>query len=47
MVTAAMKLKDAYMKITSCKMPGLMKHKPESKLPGEISTISEMQMIAL
>ena len=25
-----------YMQITSCKMPGWMKHKPESRLLGEI-----------
>ena len=25
-------------------MPGWMKHEPESKLPGEISVISDMQM---
>ena len=30
---------------TSCKMPGWMNHKPESRLPGEISTTSGMQMI--
>ena len=29
---------------TSCKMPGWMKHKLESKLPGEISITSDMQM---
>ena len=28
---------------TSCKMPGWMKHKLESRLPGEISTTSDMQ----
>ena len=33
-----------YMQSTSCKMPGWMKHKLESKLPGEISVISGMQM---
>ena len=32
---------------TSCKMPGWMKHKLESRLPGEISTTSDMQMILL
>ena len=26
-----------YMQSTSCKMPGWIKHKPESRLPGEIS----------
>ena len=34
-----------YMQSTSCKMPGWMKHKLESRLLGEISTISDMQMI--
>ena len=29
---------------TSCKIPGWMKHKLESKLPGEISVTSDMQM---
>ena len=33
-----------YMQSTSCKMPGWMNHKLESRLPGEISTTSEMQM---
>ena len=33
-----------YMLITSCKMPGWMKHKLESRLPGEISITSDMQM---
>ena len=33
-----------YMQSTSCKMPGWMNHKLESRLPGEISTISVMQM---
>ena len=28
-------------------MPGCMKHKPESRLPGEISIISDMQMTPL
>ena len=32
---------------TSCEMPGLMNHNLESRLPGEISTISDMQMIPL
>ena len=36
-----------YMQSTSCEMPGWMKHKPESRLPGEISTTSDMQLIAL
>ena len=30
-----------YMQNTSCKMPGWMKHKLESRLPGEISVTSE------
>ena len=33
-----------YMLSTSCEMPGWMKHKLESRLPGEISIISGMQM---
>ena len=33
-----------YMQSTSCKMPGWMKHKLESRLPEEISIISDMQM---
>ena len=33
-----------YMQSTSCEMPGWMKHKLESRLPGEISIISDMQM---
>ena len=33
-----------YMQSTSCKMPGWMKHNLESKLPGEISITSDMQM---
>ena len=32
------------MQSTSCEMPGLMKHKLESRLPGEISITSDMQM---
>ena len=31
------------MQSTSCKMPGWMKHKLESRLPGEISITSDMQ----
>ena len=34
----------AYMQSTSCKMPRWMKHKLESKLPGEISITSDTQM---
>ena len=33
-----------YMKSTSCETPGWMKHKLESRLPGEISITSDMQM---
>ena len=33
-----------YMQSTSHKMPGWMKHKLESRLPGEISVTSDMQM---
>ena len=36
-----------YMQSTSCKMPGWMKHKLESRLPGEILTASDIQMIPL
>ena len=34
-----------YMQGTSCEMPGWMKHKLESRFPGEISITSHMQMI--
>ena len=33
-----------YMQSASCKMSGWMKHKLESRLPGEISVISDTQM---
>ena len=33
-----------YMQCTSCKMPGWMKHKLESRLLGEISIASDMQI---
>ena len=33
-----------YMQSTSCEMPGWMKHKLESRMPGEISITSDMQM---
>ena len=33
-----------YMQSMSCKMLGWMKHKLESRLPGEISVTSDMQM---
>ena len=35
-----------YMQSTSCKMLGWMKHKLESRLLGEISITSDMQMTA-
>ena len=34
-----------YMQSMSCEMPGWMNHKLESRLPGEISTTSDMQLI--
>ena len=33
-----------YMQSTSCKLLGWMKHKLESRLPGEISITSDIQM---
>ena len=36
-----------YMQCTACKMPGWMSYKVESRLPGEISITSDMQMISL
>ena len=33
-----------YMQSTSCEMRGWMNHKPESRLPGQISITSDMQM---
>ena len=36
-----------HMHSTSCEMLGWMKHKLESRLPGEISTTSDIQMIPL
>jgi len=33
-----------YMQSTKCEMPGWMKQKPESRLPGEISITSDTQM---
>ena len=33
-----------YMESISCEMPGWIKHKLESRLPGEISITSDMQM---
>ena len=32
------------IKSTSCEMPGWMKHKLESRLPGAVSIISDIQM---
>ena len=32
------------MQGTSCEVPGWMKHKQESRFPGEISVTSDMQM---
>ena len=34
-----------FMHSISCEMLGWMKHKPESRFPGEISITSDMQMI--
>ena len=36
-----------YMQSTSCEILGWMNHNLESRLPGEISTSSDMQMIPL
>ena len=36
-----------YMQSTSCEKPGWMKHKLESRLSGEISITSDMQMTSL
>ena len=36
-----------YMQSTSYEMPGWMNHKPESRLPGEIAIISDMQITPL
>ena len=36
-----------YMQSTACKMPGWMMHKLESRLPGEISITSDVQMNTL
>ena len=33
-----------YIQSTSCEMPGWMKHKLESRLPGELSITSDIQM---
>ena len=34
----------AYMQNTLCEVPGWMKHKLESRLPGEITVVSDMKM---
>jgi len=34
----------SYIQTTSCEMPGWMKHRLESRLPGEISITSDTQM---
>ena len=36
-----------FMQSTSCKMPGWMKHKFESRLQGEVSITSDMQKTPL
>ena len=36
-----------YMQSTSCETQGWMNHKLESRLPGEISMTSDMQMISV
>ena len=36
-----------YMGSVSCEMPGWRNHKLESRFPGEISTTTDIQMIAL
>ena len=36
-----------YMQSTSCEILGWVNHKLESRLPGEISTTSDMQMMLL
>ena len=36
-----------YMQSTSCEIPSWMNHKLESRLLGEISTTSDMQMLLL
>ena len=36
-----------YMQSTSCEMPGWMNYKLESRLPGERSATSDMQMVTL
>ena len=36
-----------YIQNTSCEMPGWMNHKLKSRLPGETSTTSDLQMLPL
>ena len=36
-----------YMQSTSCEMPGWMNHNLESRLPGEMSVTSDMQLTTL
>ena len=36
-----------HMQTISCELPGWMKHKLETKLPGETSTTSDMQITPL
>ena len=36
-----------YMQSTSCEMLGWMNHKLQSRLPGEIATTFDMQMVLL
>ena len=36
-----------YMQSTTCKMPGWLRHKLESRLPGEMSVASDMQVTLL
>ena len=36
-----------YMQSTLCEMPSWMKHKLQSRFPGEISTTSDIQMVPL
>ena len=45
--TLSPQLFNLYAEISLCEMPGWMKHKLESRLPGEISITSDMQMTPL
>ena len=40
----SLSLFNLYMQSTSCEMPSWIKHKLESRLPGEMSITSDMQM---